>query len=55
MKKFQNMRLQKLVILGDLGFWNFYAIKCFPIDTNSLKYCQNLKFVKFLKDLIIKF
>ena len=53
MIKFQNMGLQKLVILGDLVDWNFYVIKCFLIDTNTLKYCQNSKFVKFLKDLII--
>ena len=53
MIKFQNMGLQKLVILGDLGDWKFYVIKCFLIDTNTLKYCQNSKFVKFLKDLII--
>ena len=53
MIKFQNMGLQKLVILGDLGYWDFYAIKCFPIDTMSLKYCQNFKFVEFLKDFII--
>ena len=53
MIKFQNMGLQKLVILGDLGDWKFYVMKCFLIDTNTLKYCQNSKFVKFLKDLII--
>ena len=53
MIKFQNMGLQKLVILGDLGDWNFYVIKCFLIDTNTLKYCQNSKFVKILKDLTI--
>ena len=53
MIRFQNMELQKLVILGDLGNWNFYVIKCFLIDTNTLKYCQNSKFVKFLKDFII--
>ena len=51
MIKFQNIGLQKLVILGD---WNFYdVIKYFLIDTNTLKYCHNSKFVKFLKDLII--
>ena len=53
MIKFQNMGLQKLVILGDLGVWNFYVIRCFPIDTNTLKNCQNSKFVNFLKDLIL--
>ena len=53
MIKFQNMGLQKLVILGDLGNLNFFVIKFFPIDTNTLKYCQNSKFVKFLKDSII--
>ena len=36
-----------------IALWNFYVIKCFLIDTNTLKYCQNSKFVKFLKDLII--
>ena len=53
MIKFQNMGLQKLVILGDLGDKNFYVMKSFPIDTNTLKYCQNSKFVKILNDLII--
>ena len=49
MIKFQNMGLQKLVILGDLGDWNFYVIKCFPIDTNTLKYCHNSEFDRFKK------
>ena len=44
------MGLQKLVILGD---YNFCVMKSFPIDINTLKYCQNSKFAKFLKDLII--
>ena len=42
MIKFQNMGLQKVVILGDLGDWNFYVIKCFPIDTKSIVRIQNL-------------
>ena len=50
MIKFQNMGMQKLVILGDLGDWNFYVMKSFPIDTNALKYCQNSKFLKISKD-----
>ena len=50
MIKFQDMGLQKLVILGDC---NFYVIKCFPIDTNTLNYCLNSKFVNFLKDLVL--
>ena len=55
MIKFQNMGLQKLVILGDLGVWNFYVIKCFLIDTNPSNYCQNSEFVKFRKDLFAYF
>ena len=51
------MELQKLMILGDLGDYNFYVMKSFLIDTNTLKYCQNSKFVKkfkrFLKSYIV--
>ena len=38
-----------------IALWNFYVIKCFLIDTNPLKYCQNSEFVKFRKDLFAYF
>ena len=47
------MGLQKLVILGDLGDWNFYVIKCFPIDTNTLIIVRIQIFLNFSKDLIL--
>ena len=67
MIKFQNMGLQKLVFFDgitklhilkaflSLHIGIFYVIKCFLIDTNTSKCCQNSTFAKFLNNLIIRF
>ena len=55
MIKFQNMGLQKNGVFWSnykithfKGFCNskldFYVMKCFLMDTNTIKYCQNSEF-----------